>query len=169
MAMLLPRSGAAPATTAADTDAWMDAPVSSRSSFGDDLWLLDIFVAGRPPSQKRLGWDLPLPEAARITDAQHAGLVRAAKQFLWSMAVPSPGGRRRWSPSTLRSSGQMLQVVVGWMAVEGVASFRAVTPQTIDRLVAARPPGPQGRPVPGHGRELPRARPLHVPATGQAG
>ena len=142
MARPLPRPGTAPATAATDTGAWMDAPVSSRSRFGDDLWLLDVFVAGRPPSQKRLGWDLPLPEAACITGAQHVGLVRAAKQFLWSMAVPSPGGRRRWSPSTLRSSGQMLQVMVGWMAMEGVASFRAVTPQTIDRLVGwlrARP------------------------------
>jgi len=54
--------------------------VSSRSSFSDDVWHLDIFVPGRPPSNKRLRWDLPLPEGARVTGVQHAGLLRAAKQ-----------------------------------------------------------------------------------------
>jgi site-specific recombinase XerC len=116
--------------------------VSSRSRFGDDVWYLDIFVPGRPRSQNRLDWDLPLPEGARMTGAQHASLLRAAKQYLWSMALDPPAGRKRWSPSTLRGYGQLLQVLVGWMAMEGVASFRAVTPQVVERLTGwlrARP------------------------------
>ena len=116
--------------------------MSSRSRFGDDLWHLDIFVAGRTAFLKRLRWDLPLPEAARITGAQHAGLIRAAKQYLWSMALHPPAGRKRWSPSTLQSQGILLQVVIGWMAVEGAASFRDVTPRTVERLLVwlrARP------------------------------
>ncbi len=75
MPFLLPGSS----QTASPNDAWLDAPVSSRSRFGDDLWHLDIFVPGRSSANKRLRWDLPLPEGARITVAQHAGLIRAAK------------------------------------------------------------------------------------------
>jgi len=115
---------------------WMDAPVSSRSRFGDDVWELDIFVAGRAPSANRISWGRQLPARARITGAQHAGLIRAVKQYLWSMALHPPPGRKRSAPSTLQSHGKLLQVIVGWMAVEGTASFRALTPMTVGRLIA---------------------------------
>jgi len=132
MPLLLPRSS----QTASSNDAWLDAPVSSRSRFGDDLWHLDIFVPGRSSANKRLRWDLPLPEGARITVAQHAGLIRAAKQYLWSMALHPPIGRKRWTPSTLQAYGMLLPVIVGWMAVEGVASFHDVTARVVERLLA---------------------------------
>ena len=125
----------APRLPAANAHAWIGAPVSSRSRFGDNVWHLDIFVPGRSPSQKRLNWDLTLPESARITGAQHAGLLRAAKQHLWSMALHPPNGRKRWSPSTLHGCGWALQVIVGWMALDGVASFRDVTPEAVERLM----------------------------------
>jgi len=131
MSLARPRSSLA----AANADAWMDAPVSSRSRFGDTVWELDIFTAGYSPSLKRLCWDLSLPKGARITDAQYAGLIRAAKQFLWSMTLHPPAGRKRWSATTLRMCAAELHVVVGWMAVEGVAFFHDVTPRTVDRLL----------------------------------
>jgi len=115
---------------------WMDAPVSSRSRFGGDVWELDVFVAGRRSSQKRILWNLLPPNGARITPAQHAGLIRAAKQYLWSMALHPPRGRKRSSPSTLQSHGMLLQVIIGWMTLEGVAFFRALTPMVVERLVA---------------------------------
>ena len=134
----LPRSSGA----ASPSDAWLDVPVSSRSRFGDDLWHLDIFVPGRSAADKRLRWDLPLPEGARVTGAQHAGLIHAAKQYLWSMALHPPTGHKRWSSSTLQVHGILLQAVVGWMAVEGLASFRDTTPRMVERLLVwlrARP------------------------------
>jgi len=131
--MPLARHG--PDRATAPANAWLYAPVSSRSRFGDDLWHLDIFTAGCPSFLKRLRWDLSVPEAARITGAQHAGLIRAAKQYLWSMALHPPAGRKRWSPSTLKTHGMLLQVIVGWMAVEGVACFRDVTPRKVERLL----------------------------------
>lgn len=114
----------------------MDAPVSSRSRFGDDVWKLDIFVAGRAPWDNRISWSRQLPARARITGAQHAGLIRAAKQYLWSVALHPLPGRKRLSPSTLQSHGKLLQVIIGWMALEGTASFRALTPMTVGRLIA---------------------------------
>ncbi len=138
MSIARPRSSLA----AANADAWMDAPVSSRSRFGDTVWELDIFTAGCSPFLKRLRWDLSLPQGARITGAQHAGLICAAKQFLWSMTLHPPAGRKRWSATTLQTCAVELQVIVGWMAAEGVASFHNVTPRTVDcllRWLRARP------------------------------
>jgi len=117
-------------------DDWTDTPVSSRSRFGNDVWELDIFVAGRAPRDNRISWNQELPDGARITGAQHAGLIRAVKQYLWSMALHPPPGRKRLCPSTLHSHGKLLQVIVGWMALEGTASFRALTPMTVGRLIA---------------------------------
>jgi len=114
---------------------WMNAPVSSRSRFGDDVWELDIFVAGRAPSDNRIFWSQELPDRAQITGVQHAGLIREVKQYLWSMALHPPLGRKRSSPSTLSSHGKLLQVIVGWMAREGMASFRALTPMGVERLI----------------------------------
>jgi len=113
----------------------MDAPVSLRSRFGDDVWELDIFVAGRAPSDNRILWSQELPDRAQITGVQHAGLIREVKQYLWSMALHPPLGRKRSSPSTLSSHGRLLQVIVGWMALEGMASFRALTPMGVERLI----------------------------------
>ncbi len=115
---------------------WVDAPVSSRSRFGDDVWKLDIFVAGRAPWDNRISWNQELPDKARITGAQHAGLIHAVKHYLWSMALCPPPGRKRLSPSTLQSHGKLLQVIVGWMALDGSASFRALTPTAVGRLIA---------------------------------
>jgi integrase len=139
MPLSLPKSSGA---ATADAGAWLDTYVSSRSRYSDDVWHLDIFVSGRPPANKRLRWDLVLSEESQITGEQHARLLRAAKQYLWSMALHPPKGRKRWSPSTLQGNGVALQVVVRWMAVDGVAAFRDLTPQAVERLVVwlrARP------------------------------
>jgi len=94
------------------------------------------------PSGNRISWNLELQDGARITVAQYTGLIRAVKQYLWSMALHPPPGRKRSSPSTLKSHGKLLQVIIGWMALEGTASFRALTPMVVERLIAwlrARP------------------------------
>ena len=123
-------------------DDWVRAPVSSRSCFGDDVWHLDIHVAGRSPSQRRLAWGARLPDGSRLTDPRHAGLLRAAKQFLWSMAVDPPPGHKRLSPSTLFTYSRALQVLIGWMVSDGLTSFRGLDPPAVQRLCAwlrARP------------------------------
>ena len=119
----------------AGTD-WVNAPVSSRSCFGDDVWHLDIHVAGRRPDQNRLAWDALLPNGSRLTDSHHAVLLRAAKQYLWSMMVDPPEGQKRSSPSTLYSQGRLLRTLIGWMVSDGLTSFRMLDPPTVERLTA---------------------------------
>lgn len=122
--------------------AWAGEPVSRWSRFGDDVWKLDIEVAGRRADQKWLRWDAPMADGSRLTDPQHAGLLRAAKQFLWSMRLDPPNGRKRASSSTIYSRAIQLIVLARWMATEGYASFGALDPAAVERLRAwllARP------------------------------
>ncbi len=117
-------------------DDWMRAPVSSRSRFGDDVWQLDIQRSGIKPGGKRLRWRARLHDDSRMTDPRNIKLLRAAKQFLWSMVVDPPPGQKRSSPSTLLHDGSALRVVIGWMISDGLTSFGALDPSAIERLCA---------------------------------
>jgi len=117
-------------------DSWMEAPVSSRSRFGDDLWYLDIHVAGRRPDENRLVWRVQLPDGSYLTAPQHAAMLRAAKQYLWSMAVDPPQGRKRLSSVSLRAHGVLLLVIMRWMSLEGLTAFQMLDPAAVKRLCA---------------------------------
>jgi integrase len=133
------------------SDAWAEAPVSPWSRFGDDEWRLDIRTAGRRADQNRVSWRLLLPSGTRIAPEAWFGLVHAAKQFLWSMAVNPPTGRKRLSATSLQSKALLLKTVIVWMALDGLASFRDVDRAAVERLRAwllARPGQGRRRIVP---------------------
>lgn len=115
---------------------WASAPVSQRSRFGDDIWELDIAAAGRRPDQNRLSWDVELDDGSRLTDPEHATLLDGAKQFLWSMAIDPPTGRKRSSPSSLVCNARILIVIMRWMLAEGYRSFSALDAAALERLRA---------------------------------
>jgi hypothetical protein len=117
-------------------EAWASAPVSQRSCFGDDLWQFDIATAGRRSHQNCLNWNVKLADGSRLTDPQHARLLNAAKQFLWSMVNDPPLGRKRLSPSSLYTRGQIVIAVLKWMIAEGYASFAAVNAAAVEQFRA---------------------------------
>jgi hypothetical protein len=93
--------------------------MSKSTTCADDVWLLDIAAAGRRSEQNQWNWNVKLADGSRLTDAQHARLLDAAKKFLWSMATDPPRGRNRLSPLTLHTSRQELIVILRWMIAEG--------------------------------------------------
>ena len=113
---------------------WMAAPVSSRSRFGDDLWLLDIETAGWRQDQSRVDWIIPLPDNALIMPAAHAALIQAAKRFLWTMATDPPSGRKRSSSKTLQSRSIVLRILLLWMAAEGISRFAEIDQRAVGRF-----------------------------------
>ena len=117
-----------------ETRAWEAAPVSSSCRFGDDVWRLDIKAAGRRADQNWLRWTFAPPEGSRIGLADHASLVRAAKCFLWSMAINPPSGRKRSSPASVHHKGMILRTLIEWMALDGMSSFACIDPAAVDRL-----------------------------------
>lgn len=106
------------------------------SRFGDSIWNLDIAVAGRRPDQCRLNWDVALDDGSRLTGPEHALLLEAAKQFLWSLATNPPTGRKRAAPSSLMGHGQRLIVIMRWMVSEGYGSFSALDSAAVEQLRA---------------------------------
>jgi integrase len=137
----------------AQTPSWEKVRVSPWSRFGDGEWRLDIKVAGRRADQNRLRWTFAPPEGSRVSIADYAGLVRAAKHFLWSMMSDPPTGRKRLSPASIHTKGTILRTLVEWMALDGLAAFACIDPRAVDRLCSwlrqRSTPGGKGRIKPG--------------------
>ncbi|AZO71529.1 hypothetical protein [Mesorhizobium sp. M1D.F.Ca.ET.043.01.1.1] len=113
---------------------WAEAPVSPWSRFGDDEWLLDIRTAGRRADQNKINWTPELPEGAVISETAWRSLHRAAKQFLWSMTVNPPTGRKRLSPASVHSKAVTLKTMIGWMALDGLETFSSIDAGAVERL-----------------------------------
>ncbi|MER8403093.1 hypothetical protein [Mesorhizobium sp. M1348] len=128
---------------------WMDAAVSPKSRFGDDEWLLDIRTAGRRADQNRIGWLLPVPKEALISTKAWIALHVAAKQFLWSMTVNPPTGRKRLSASSVQSKSINLKTMIRWMAIDGLETFSSIDAAAVERLRAwlLTRPGYSGKPI----------------------
>ncbi len=109
-------------------------PVSRYSVWSDEVWELEIDVAGRRADQKRVRWGVALADGSRLTDPQHADLLDAARCFLWSMAVDPPHGRS--SPSSLFTKAGAVRTLIQWMVREGFATFRSLDRSAVDRYQA---------------------------------
>jgi hypothetical protein len=127
---------------------WMDAQVSRRSRFGDNLWLLDIQTAGLRQDRNRIDWNIDLPACSRISTAAFEGLILTAKHFLWTMATDPPHGRKRYSMHTIYTRGTSLKTLLIWMAGDGSCSFAEFDLAAVERLIGwlrARPGRRGGR------------------------
>ena len=113
---------------------WASAHVSSRSRFGDDLWVLDIQTAGSRADQRRVDWNIALPPGALITQADLGALIATAKRFLWTMATNPPSGRKRSSGTTLKTRALILRTLLLWMAAEGIARFAEIDRWAVGRF-----------------------------------
>ncbi len=138
-----------PLATSLPSADWTAEPVSPLSRFGDDEWQLDIRTAGRRADHNWIDWRLVPPRGARISAAAGASLTHAAKQFLWSMVVNPPTGRKRLSPTSVQIKAVTLKTLIGWMALEGLTAFHDIDAAAVERLRAwllARR-GQSGRPL----------------------
>ncbi|TIR05333.1 MAG: hypothetical protein E5X37_27220 [Mesorhizobium sp.] len=115
---------------------WSEAPLSQWSRFGDDEWLLDIRTAGRRADQNKMSWAVALPEGAVISEDAWRALHETAKQFLWSMTVNPPAGRKRLSPASVHSKAITLKTMIRWMALDGLETFSSIDAGAVERLRA---------------------------------
>lgn len=115
-------------------DRWVTARISTQSRVSDDLWQLDVSTAGQRADQSRVNWRIDLPDGARISAVELAGLIRTAKCFLWTMANDPPHGRKRYSPLSVRARAVCLKVLLAWMATDGLATFAEVEPAAVERF-----------------------------------
>jgi len=111
-----------------------DPQISSHSRLSDDVWRLDIDVPGFRSDQKSWRWAITIGDGSRLTDPQHAALLRACKCFLWSLASDPPQGHVRAAPSTLLARALSLAILVRWMSGAGFRRFADLDAAALDQF-----------------------------------
>jgi integrase len=122
--------------------------VSSHSFWTDRRWLLDGKRPGLAQHVLTIDWDVEFADGSRLTDPHRAGLLEAARRFLWSLKVDPPPGRGWARSSSLGSAYQHLRLFLRWMIAEGITCFADLDHDAAERFlstIAARPGRHGGR------------------------
>ncbi|MBF8179762.1 integrase [Herminiimonas contaminans] len=110
------------------------------SRFGDDIWDWYPYLpnANLPSSRKQLDWRVILPDGSLLTDSQHANLLDAAKDFLWSLFAQPIEGRKRPHLRSLIAKSFPLILLLRWMIANGIRRFADLDGCTLDYVSAAK-------------------------------
>jgi hypothetical protein len=96
-----------------------------------------------------IDWDVEFTDGSRLTDPRWAGLLEAARRFLWSLRVDPPPGRGWARNSSLGSAYRQLRLLLCWMSAHGITRFADLDHDAAERFlstVSARS-GRNGRPL----------------------
>ena len=116
--------------------------VSSHSFWTDRRWLLDGKRPGLVQHVLTIDWDVEFADGSRLTDPHRAGLLEAARRFLWSLKVDPPPGRGWARSSSLGSLYRRLRLLLRWMIADGITRFADLDRDAAERFLstlAARP------------------------------
>lgn len=115
---------------------WCDHSISPSSKCGDDIWVFEILRAGFQRDAMRFDWTFPPPSDCALEPAHFLSLKLGAKEFLRSMQVCPPAGRRPNGPTTLLAKALLLKVLIGWMALQGTASYANLGVREVENFTA---------------------------------
>ena len=110
------------------------------SLFTDVIWDLYPYIPqeNKCQSEKQINWRIRLPDGRFLTDPEHAPLLEAAKDFIWSLFIHPVEGRQRPSMLTLRAKVRYLVPLLRWMVQTGLHRFNDLAGRTLDYVPAAR-------------------------------
>lgn len=95
------------------------------SRFGDDFWDFYPYIHqdNAPPSTKRINWVIAMPDGRYLTDPEHAELLSATKDFIWTLFIDPVEGRKRPMMATLRGKVVDITPLLRWMVTCGIRRF----------------------------------------------
>ena len=110
------------------------------SRWGDLVWDWYPYISqeNKSPNEKQLDWRFSLPDGRQFTDHEHAGLLEAAKDFIWSLFVTPVEGRKRPSMLTLRGKANNLRTLIRWMVAHGLTRFDQLDGRVLDYVASAK-------------------------------
>jgi integrase len=118
------------------------------SRFGDYVWDFYPYIPQEnlPPAEKQVDWRIALPDGRLLTDPEHAGLLRATKEFIWSLFADPVEGRARPTMLTLCRKVNDSKLLLRWMVRLGLKRFAELAGLTLDYVPVAKL-GEEGRPA----------------------
>ena len=118
------------------------------SRYGDFIWDFYPYVPQETmlPSKKQIDWRIAVPDGCKLTDPKHAGLLKSAKDFIWSLFADPVEGRKRLMMNTLRTKVTNLKPLLRWMVSLGLTRFADLAGRTLEYVPIAKL-GENGKPV----------------------
>lgn len=110
------------------------------SRWADDIWDWYPYITQENKSEhmKRIDWRIALPDGRLLTDPEHAGLLEATKDFIWSLFVEPVEGRKRLLMQTLIRRVDLLKLLLRWMVANCVTRFADLAGRTLDYVPTAK-------------------------------
>lgn len=91
-----------------------DAPVSTRSMFGDLVWLLDVTTPGQTAGSARLDWDFDLGNGLSFGQPRFSVLRGGMMRFVWSLFTDRRSGLDL-TVGSLQKLSTAMRSLVRWM------------------------------------------------------
>lgn len=101
-------------------------PISSRSLFGDGVWILDHLTPGQNSAVGRFDWCFEVVDGKSFADEEFAPLRSTLKRFVWSLVCERSNGLRLRA-GTMPKVACGLVTLVRWMAEVGYSSISELT------------------------------------------
>ena len=108
-----------------------DMPVSSRSLWRDDRWVLDNSTPGVGAWASTLKWDVELPDGSVLTDEANASVLDWLKRFAWSLYA-DPGDGPPHAPGSAPTLSLGIRTLISWMITHGASRPEHLTPALLD-------------------------------------
>lgn len=110
------------------------------SRYGDSIWDFwpSIPQENLPPSQKRINWNIKMPDGKSLLDPKHANLLESAKDFLYSLFTEPIEGNKRPKMSTIINKSKDLKPLLRWMVENGLDQFVHLSSHTFAYVPYAR-------------------------------
>lgn len=89
--------------------------VSSRSSFGDSVWHLDIAAGHARKSHASIDWRIPLRDGSFLTDAQHSRCLASCKSLLVLLSEGKGNSGIPHRRSSLVRKYESLRALLSWL------------------------------------------------------
>lgn len=103
-----------------------DAPVSTRSKFGDLVWQLDLTTPGQEPGSARLDWDFDLGDGLSFGQPRFSTLRGGLMRFVWSLFTDRRSGLDLTVGSVMKLSTAM-RSLIRWMVKNDYVSISELT------------------------------------------
>jgi integrase len=109
-------------------------PVSSVSSFGDDLWDLGSlnFLKNRSARTWVIGFGITLADGSTLTEPANAALYLGFKEYLYARLHNPPNGYPPVKPYTIVHEFNLLVTFIRWMIIEDMTAYSQLRPKDIE-------------------------------------
>lgn len=109
--------------------------ISSKSLWGDSVWVLDHASLGADSSRAKFRWDFELSDGSLLTSPVHVELVGWLRRLLWSLVAAPADGAKALSCASLSSLSPGFRFFVRWLCESNLSKPSEINESAVREYV----------------------------------